>query len=150
MPDLCRAYRKAGFNPLRMLIVSLSTNEVDVIQMSNVKGVGACVGVAVVLHFGDTGQSGVCGALPGSVRRREPMTACAEAVYFQVRLFAEAARRAEGTSIRFAKACLAPSSKRRRAACKSIRTRSTLGCDHASHAWTTSAGSGWLCKARSR
>ena len=99
IPALHRAYRQAGFDPARMPIVSLATNEVDVLHMSPDEAEGH---VSAAPWF-STLQTPASRAFVARYRARfgdeAPLTAGAEAAYFQVHLFAEAARRAHGLSV---------------------------------------------------
>ncbi len=107
IPALHRAYRQAGFDPARMPIVSLATNEVDVLRMSAEEAEGH---VSAAPWF-STLQTPASQAFLARYRARfgeeAPLTAGAEAAYFQVHLFAEAARRAEGGSIEALRQALA-------------------------------------------
>jgi branched-chain amino acid transport system substrate-binding protein len=107
IPPLYRAYRQAGFDPAVMPIVSLATNEVDVLAMTDEEAEGH---VAAAPWF-STLQTPVSKAFVARYRERfgeqAPLTAGAEAAYFQVHLFAEAARQAQGNSVQALREALA-------------------------------------------
>lgn len=88
------AYQSAGFDPRRMPIASLATNEADVAAMRD----GAAEGHITAAPWFDTMQSPESQRFVAQYRQRfgpdAPITAGAEAAYFQVHLFAQAARRA--------------------------------------------------------
>lgn len=88
------AYQAAGFDPARMPIVSLATNEADAAAMRP----GAAEGHITAAPWFATLDTPASRRFVQSFRDRfgpdAPITAGAEAAYFQVHLFAEAARRA--------------------------------------------------------
>ena len=91
------AYQSAGFDPVRMPIASLATNEADAAAMRS----GAAEGHITAAPWFATLDTPVSQRFVSSYRDRfgpdVPITAGAEAAYFQVHLFAEAARRAGST-----------------------------------------------------
>jgi branched-chain amino acid transport system substrate-binding protein len=107
IPPLYRAYRLAGFDSAKVPIVSLATNEVDVLAMTDEEAEGH---VAAAPWF-STVQTPASRAFVERYRARygelAPLTAGAEAAYFQVHLFAEAARRAEQNSVQALREALA-------------------------------------------
>jgi len=99
IPPLHRAYREAGFDPAVTPIVSLATNEVDVLAMTDEEAEGH---ISAAPWF-STLQTPASQAFVARYRARfgdqAPLTAGAEAAYFQVHLFAGAARRAADDSV---------------------------------------------------
>ncbi len=107
IPPLHRAYRQAGFDPALMPIVSLATNEVDVLAMTDEEAEGH---VAAAPWF-STVQTPASEAFVARYRSKfgeqAPVTAGAEAAYFQVHLFAEAARQAAHGTVQALREALA-------------------------------------------
>lgn len=107
IPSLHRAYRQAGFDPARLPIVSLATNEVDVQAMTDEEAEGH---ISAAPWF-STLQTPASQAFVSRYRARfgegAAITAGAEAAYFQVHLFAQAARRAADDSVRALREALA-------------------------------------------
>lgn len=107
IPSLHRAYRKAGFDPALTPIVSLATNEVDVQAMTDEEAEGH---VSAAPWF-STLQTPASQAFVARYRarfgERAAISAGAEAAYFQVHLFAEAARRAADGSAQSLREALA-------------------------------------------
>lgn len=107
IPPLHQAYRQAGFDPAVTPIVSLATNEVDVLAMTDEQAEGH---ISAAPWF-STLQTPASQAFVARYRARfgeqAPLTAGAEAAYFQVHLFAEAARRAADDSVQGLREALA-------------------------------------------
>ncbi|MEB2871256.1 transporter substrate-binding domain-containing protein [Pseudomonas rhizosphaerae] len=107
IPSLHRAYRQAGFDPARLPIVSLATNEVDVQAMTDEEAEGH---ISAAPWF-STLQTPASQAFVSRYRARfgegAAITAGAEAAYFQVHLFAQAARRAVDDSVQALREALA-------------------------------------------
>jgi len=107
IPSLHRAYHQAGFDPARMPIVSLATNEVDVQAMTDEEAEGH---ISAAPWF-STLQTPASQAFVSHYRARfgdgAAITAGAEAAYFQVHLFAQAARRAADDSVQALREALA-------------------------------------------
>ncbi|MDF2491140.1 MAG: amino acid transporter substrate-binding protein [Pseudomonas sp.] len=107
IPSLHRAYRQAGFDPARVPIVSLATNEVDVQAMTDEEAEGH---ISAAPWF-STLQTPASQAFVSRYRARfgegAAITAGAEAAYFQVHLFAQAARRAADDSVQALRETLA-------------------------------------------
>lgn len=107
IPSLHRAYRQAGFDPARMPIVSLATNEVDVQAMTDEEAEGH---ISAAPWF-STLQTPASQAFVSHYRARfgegAAITAGAEAAYFQVHLFAQAARRTADDSVQALREALA-------------------------------------------
>lgn len=107
IPSLHRAYRQAGFDPARLPIVSLATNEVDVQAMTDEEAEGH---ISAAPWF-STLQTPASQAFVSHYRARfgdgAAITAGAEAAYFQVHLFAQAARRAADDSVQALREALA-------------------------------------------
>lgn len=107
IPSLHRAYRQAGFDPARVPIVSLATNEVDVQAMTDEEAEGH---ISAAPWF-STLQTPASQAFVSRYRARfgegAAITAGAEAAYFQVHLFAQAARRAADDSVQALREALA-------------------------------------------
>ena len=107
IPSLHRAYRQAGFDPARTPIVSLATNEVDVQAMTDEEAEGH---ISAAPWF-STLQTPASQAFVSHYRARfgegAAITAGAEAAYFQVHLFAQAARRAADDSVQALREALA-------------------------------------------
>ena len=107
IPSLHRAYRQAGFDPARLPIVSLATNEVDVQAMTDEEAEGH---ISAAPWF-STLQTPASQAFVSRYRARfgdgAAITAGAEAAYFQVHLFAQAARRAAEDSVQALREALA-------------------------------------------
>ncbi|CAI3789125.1 Aliphatic amidase expression-regulating protein [Pseudomonas sp. MM227] len=110
IPSLHRAYRQAGFDPARLPIVSLATNEVDVQAMSDEEAEGH---ISAAPWF-STLQTPASQAFVARYRARfgehAAITSGAEAAYFQVHLFAQAARRASDDSVQALREALAGAS----------------------------------------
>lgn len=94
-----QAFRDAGFDPARMPIGSLTTGEPEVAAM----GAAAAAGHITSAPYFDTIDSLENRRFVASYRKRfgaaSPISACTEAAYFQVFLFAEAVERAGSTRI---------------------------------------------------
>ncbi|MET3717475.1 transporter substrate-binding domain-containing protein [Pseudomonas sp. PvP001] len=107
IPSLHRAYRQAGFDPARVPIVSLATNEVDVQAMTDEEAEGH---ISAAPWF-STLQTPASQAFVSRYRARfgegAAITSGAEAAYFQVHLFAQAARRAADDSAQALREALA-------------------------------------------
>jgi len=107
IPSLHRAYHQAGFDPARMPIVSLATNEVDVQAMTDEEAEGH---ISAAPWF-STLQTPASQAFVSHYRARfgegAAITAGAEAAYFQVHLFAQAARRTADDSVQALREALA-------------------------------------------
>ncbi|MBD8592218.1 transporter substrate-binding domain-containing protein [Pseudomonas sp. CFBP 8758] len=107
IPSLHRAYRQAGFDPAVVPIVSLATNEVDVQAMSDEEAEGH---ISAAPWF-STLQTPASQAFVAGYRARfgehAAITSGAEAAYFQVHLFAQAARRACDDSVQALREALA-------------------------------------------
>ena len=107
IPSLHRAYRQAGFDPARLPIVSLATNEVDVQAMTDEEAEGH---ISAAPWF-STLQTPASQAFVSRYRARfgegAAITAGAEAAYFQVHLFAQAARRTADDSVQALREALA-------------------------------------------
>lgn len=90
IPTLYGAYYQAGLDPARMPIISLSTNEAEVAQMPPAHAAGHLCAAP----WFDTVQTPASLAFVGAYRARHganaPITAAAEAAYFQVHLYAKA------------------------------------------------------------
>ncbi|MBD8732151.1 transporter substrate-binding domain-containing protein [Pseudomonas sp. CFBP 13710] len=110
IPSLHRAYRQAGFDPAVVPIVSLATNEVDVQAMSDEEAEGH---ISAAPWF-STLQTPASQAFVARYRARfgehAAITSGAEAAYFQVHLFAQAARRASDDSVQALREALAGAS----------------------------------------
>jgi branched-chain amino acid transport system substrate-binding protein len=91
---LYRACRKAGFDPAKMPIGSITTGEPEVAAM----GAEAAAGQITSAPYFDTIDSAENVRFVSAYRRRfgvdSPISACTEAAYFQVHLFAQAVERA--------------------------------------------------------
>jgi len=107
IPSLHRAYHQAGFDPARVPIVSLATNEVDVQAMTDEEAEGH---ISAAPWF-STLQTPASQAFVSRYRARfgegAAITAGAEAAYFQVHLFAQAARRTADDSVQALREALA-------------------------------------------
>jgi len=83
---LYRAYRAAGFDPARMPIASLTTSEAEVAEM----GAEAAEGHITAAPFFETLSSPAARRFVTSFKEKygidAPVTACAEAAYFQLHL----------------------------------------------------------------
>jgi len=90
IPTLYGAYYQAGLEPARMPIISLSTNEAEVAQMPPAHAAGHLCAAP----WFDTVQTPASRAFVAAYRARHgaaaPITAAAEAAYFQVHLYAQA------------------------------------------------------------
>ncbi|MCL8488385.1 MULTISPECIES: transporter substrate-binding domain-containing protein [Bradyrhizobium] len=84
--EFYRAYRAADFDPIRMPIASLSTSEAEVAEM----GAEAAEGHITAAPFFETLSSQAARRFVASFKAQygddAPVTACAEAAYFQVHL----------------------------------------------------------------
>lgn len=91
---LYRAYHEAGFDPAAMPIASLTTSEAEVAEMAPEIAAGH-ITAAPFFEDLDTPEAR---RFIANFRRRfgadAPVTACAETAYFQIKLYAEALRRA--------------------------------------------------------
>ncbi|MDR5761430.1 transporter substrate-binding domain-containing protein [Caballeronia sp. LZ035] len=91
---LYRAYRRLGYDPATMPIASLATIETDLAAMPSEASEGH-VTAAPWFDTLDTERSrGFVARYRARFGADAPITACAEAAYFQVHLVADAARRA--------------------------------------------------------
>ncbi|WP_437881687.1 transporter substrate-binding domain-containing protein [Pseudomonas sp. LRF_L74] len=99
IPTLYRAYREAGFDPARMPILSQSTNEAEIALMP----AEVAEGHICVAPWFDTVENPASREFVRRYRARHgadaPITSGAEAAYFQVHLFALAARQVPGGSL---------------------------------------------------
>jgi branched-chain amino acid transport system substrate-binding protein len=122
---LYRAYRAAGFDPTRMPIASLTTSEAEVAEM----GAEMAEGHITAAPFFETLSSPAARRFVSSFKQAygddAPVTACAEAAYFQVHLAM----------------CAISSSTRRRVGCGSIPRTTTLTCGRGSRGSTARAAS---------
>ena len=93
---LYRAYRALGLNPARMPIVSLATNETDVAAMTSEEAEGHITAAPYFATLDSEPSRRFARAYRSRFGEDSPITAGAEAAYFQVHLAADAARRAGG------------------------------------------------------
>ena len=109
IPALYGAYHEAGFDPARRPIISLSTTEAEVAMMPAHIGAGH---ICAAPWF-DTVDNPLSRQFVARYRQRHgadaPITAGAEAAYFQVHLYAQAARLAEPGNLDSLRAALAGS-----------------------------------------
>ncbi len=91
---LYRAYRELGLDPARMPIVSLATNETDVAALSAEQAEGHITAAPYFASLDSATSRRFSRAYQARFGEDSPITAGAEAAYFQVHLVAEAARRA--------------------------------------------------------
>jgi branched-chain amino acid transport system substrate-binding protein len=91
---LYSAYHKAGFDPAVMLIASLTTSEAEIAEMTP----EVAAGHITAAPFFETMKTDDARRFVAEFKRRfgadAPVTACAEAAYFQVKLFAKALQQA--------------------------------------------------------
>ncbi|MFF7709389.1 transporter substrate-binding protein [Pseudomonas sp. NPDC007930] len=97
IPTLYGAYHEAGLSPQRMPIISLSTNEAEVALMPPAHAAGHLCAAP----WFDTVETPASQAFVARYRARHgaaaPITAAAEAAYFQVHLYAQALAVAGGS-----------------------------------------------------
>ncbi|NLH80330.1 MAG: transporter substrate-binding domain-containing protein [Phyllobacteriaceae bacterium] len=90
------AYHEAGFDPAKMPIASLTTSEAEIAEMAP----GVATGHLTAAPFFEGLDTPAARAFVSTFKARfgpqAAVTACAEAAYFQVMLYAEALRRAGG------------------------------------------------------
>ncbi len=107
IPSLHRAYRQAGFDPAVVPIVSLATNEVDVQAMSDEEAEGHISAAPWFSTLPTPASQAFVARYRARFGERAAMTSGAEAAYFQVHLFAQAARRASDNSVQALREALA-------------------------------------------
>ena len=134
------AYRGAGFDPARMPIASLTTSEAEVAQMHP----EAAEGHITAAPFFETLSSATARHFVTSFKPKYgpdvPVTAAAEAAYFQVYLAMRAlARCGTDDPERILAELKDLNSTRHRDGSGSIRKTTTLSFGRGSHAWTTRA-----------
>ncbi|WPO97579.1 transporter substrate-binding domain-containing protein [Pseudomonas sp. HR96] len=110
IPPLYRAYRRAGFDPAVTPIVSLATNEVDVLAMTAEEAEGHVAAAPWFSTLQTPASQAFVARYQARFGEQAPLTAGAEAAYFQVHLFAEAARRAADDSVQALREALAGAS----------------------------------------
>lgn len=107
IPALHRAYRRAGFDPARMPIVSLATNEVDVALMTDEEAEGHVSAAPWFSTIQTPASLAFVARYRAQFGEQAPISAGAEAAYFQVHLFAEAARQVDDDSLQSLREALA-------------------------------------------
>ncbi len=107
IPSLHRAYRQAGFDPAVVPIVSLATNEVDVQAMSDEEAEGHISAAPWFSTLPTPASQAFVARYRARFGEHAAMTSGAEAAYFQVHLFAQAARRASDDSVQALREALA-------------------------------------------
>lgn len=107
IPSLHRAYHQAGFDPARMPIVSLATNEVDVQAMTDEEAEGHISAAPWFSTLQTPASQAFVSRYRAGFGEGAAITAGAEAAYFQVHLFAQAARRAADDSVQALREALA-------------------------------------------
>ena len=107
IPSLHRAYRQAGFDPARLPIVSLATNEVDVQAMTDEEAEGHISAAPWFSTLQTPASQAFVSRYRAGFGEGAAITAGAEAAYFQVHLFAQAARRAADDSVQALREALA-------------------------------------------
>jgi len=109
IPTLYGAYHEAGFDPARCPIISLSTTEAEVAMMP----AHVSAGHICAAPWFDTVDTPLSRRFVSRYRHRygadAPITAGAEAAYFQVHLYAQAARKAAPNDLDALRAALAGS-----------------------------------------
>lgn len=95
-PMLHDAYRKAGFDPKRAPIASLTTNEAEIALMGPEAAAGHVVSAPFFEILPTPAARGFVAAYKAMFGADAPVTAGAEAAYFQVRMFARALALAGG------------------------------------------------------
>ncbi|MDX7950783.1 transporter substrate-binding domain-containing protein [Lichenihabitans sp. Uapishka_5] len=93
-PLFYRAYHEAGFDPATMPIASLTTSEAEVADMPAAIAEGHITGAPFFETLGTPAATRFVQAYKARFGADAPVTACAEAAYFQVHLAARAMRRA--------------------------------------------------------
>lgn len=96
---LYRAYRKAGFDPDKMPIGSLTTCEPEVAQIGSEAAEGHYTSAPYFQSIRSTENARFVDAYQRRFGPDQPISSCTEAAYFQVHLFARAAERAGSTAI---------------------------------------------------
>ncbi|MEJ8570069.1 transporter substrate-binding domain-containing protein [Microbaculum marinum] len=84
------AYRRAGFDPARMPIASLTTSEAEIAEMSAETAEGHITAAPYFEVLDTPASRGFVAAFKSRFGAESPVTACAEAAYFQVHLAANA------------------------------------------------------------
>ncbi|MBD8683921.1 transporter substrate-binding domain-containing protein [Pseudomonas sp. CFBP 13719] len=107
IPSLHRAYRQAGFDPAVVPIVSLATNEVDVQAMSDEEAEGHISAAPWFSTLPTPSSQAFVARYRARFGEHAAITSGAEAAYFQVHLFAQAARRASDDSVQALREALA-------------------------------------------
>lgn len=91
-----RSFHEAGLDPERMPIASLTTSEAEIAEMSP----AVARGHVTAAPFFEALDTPAAARFVAAYKRRwgehSPVTACAEAAYFQIKLYAEALARAGG------------------------------------------------------
>lgn len=106
-PPLYRAYRRAGLDPARTPIASLATNEADVAQLTPEQAEGHLCAAPWFESLDTCASRGFVERYRARFGERSPITAGAEAAYFQLHLYARAARCAEDDSLEALRRALA-------------------------------------------
>jgi branched-chain amino acid transport system substrate-binding protein len=107
IPALHRAYRRAGLDPARTPIVSLATNEVDVLAMTAEEAEGHVCAAPWFSTLDNVQSRAFVARYRARFGEQAPITSGAEAAYFQVHLFAQAARQAADDSLEALREALA-------------------------------------------
>ena len=118
------AYRRAGFDANRMPIASLTTSEAEVAEMSPEAAEGHITAAPFFETLATAGGAAFRSAYKLRYGADAPVTAGAEAAYFQVHLAVRGAgaRRHRRPGTAAAGHCAIPNSTRRKGACASIRS----------------------------
>lgn len=91
---LYEAYRRAGFDPYRQPIASLTTSEAEVAEMTSEAAEGHITAAPFFEHLGSPAAAAFVASYKARFGPDAPVTASAEAAYFQVHLAALAMHRA--------------------------------------------------------
>lgn len=97
--SLYRAYRKAGFDPGKMPIGSLTTTEPEVARMGSEAAEGHYTSTPYFQSIRSAENERFVKAYQESFGPDQPISSCTEAAYCQVHLFAKAVERADSTAI---------------------------------------------------
>ena len=131
------AYRRAGFDPNKMPIASLTTSEAEVAEMNPEAAEGHITAAPFFEALATPAARRFISAYKLRYGANAPVTAGAEAAYFQVHLAAAAlARAAPTTRNGFCPHCVTRSLMHRRAAFELTRATITPICGRELRSWT--------------
>lgn len=96
---LYRAFRKAGFNPAKTCIASLTTSEAEIAEMGSEAAEGHILAAPYFQSLTSKANQAFVARFAKRFGADAPITASAEAAYFQVHLFAKALELSGSTEV---------------------------------------------------